>query len=471
MRKPDAHNTLADVRARLALLVVLTLAGLAVPAAAQPGRQVTRSEWQQRLAEVDQNYEQVLKAHSNLYAQGPVVELVTMGVGGLIWERHGHIALCIHDNDPREDDCYNYGIGDFRHPLSMVSGFFRGANSFWVGIQKRDDMFATYLFADRTIWIQPLPLTQEQVAAVRAKLDDDVKEENKHYSYDHFWDNCTTRVRDVIDGATGGAFKNMQGTTDGRTFRELAREGFHGLGSSWLPLLTTDIAMGRVTDQVPTFYERMFLPDYLREAVATKPEWKIAPIAVYQRKGPLAVKELEKKLADGGLTPEQEQQYKARLDDLHSESSGRFGFALLVLLLTAPAWATRLWGRFQRTGMAVALAPILLLGTIFWFLAIISPLPYVRWNETCLFLMPFDALLLFLPQPRRQLYARGRVAMLGLCALLMLINVLKAPLWPVWLWALVPNAVVGFWPRRLEAEKIAAPTEGAGEIVKTAKKR
>jgi hypothetical protein len=90
----------------------------------------------------------------------------------------------------------------------------------------------------------------------------------------------------------------------------------------------------------------------------------------------------------------------------------------------------------------------------------------VRWNETCLLLMPFDVLLLFGPQLRRQLYGRGRVAMLGLVALLMLVGVVKAPLWPAWLWVLVPNAVVGFLPRKQVVEKIAAPTEGAGEVKK-----
>ena len=49
-----------------------------------------------------------------------------MGVGSLIWERHGHIALCVRYQDPRQNACYNYGIGDFHHPIGMATGFFRG---------------------------------------------------------------------------------------------------------------------------------------------------------------------------------------------------------------------------------------------------------------------------------------------------------------------------------------------------------
>ena len=389
----------------------------------------------------------------------PRISLVTMGVGGLIWERHGHIALCISYENPRDDVCFNYGIGDFHHPVKMGWGFFRANDSFWVGKQYPREMLSIYRNADRTIWIQPLPLTKAQKEKVLAKLEFDVLEENKHYSYDHLWDNCTTRVRDIIDDATDHAFKKMPNKADGRSYRELAREGFFGLPKSWLPLLITDLAMGRVSDKIPTYWDRMFLPDYMREAVIDL--WGIQPMVLYQRQGPFAVKEIEKVLGDGQATAAQQAELKSRLNDLHSESSGRLGFALLVLLLTAPAWATRLLGRFQRTGLALAVIPAAFLGTVFWALAIISPLPYVRWNETCLCLMPFDLLLLFLSGERKKKYARGRVIMLALVAALLLVDVLKAPIWPAWLWALVPNLVV--WLMPLSRKKAEASVETKAE--------
>jgi hypothetical protein len=100
-----------------------------------------------------------------------------------------------------------------------------------------------------------------------------------------------------------------------------------------------------------------------------------------------------------------------------------------------------------------------LFGTIFWFLAVISPLPYVRWNETCLILMPLDVLLLALPEPKRRLYARGRVVMLGLVAVLMLVDVVRAPLFSIWLWPMIPAAVVGFWPRPVAKADVKPATE------------
>ncbi len=389
-------------------------------AEAQPGPvRSASSTGKPSLREVMASFREVVKGQAK-----PAVVLVTMGIGSLPWERHGHIALCIHYDNVQDDTCYNYGIGDFQKPLGMAWGFFRGTKSFWVGPQQPDELLWVYHHADRTIWIQPIPLTPEQTMHVINKLEHDILEDNKHYAYDHFWDNCTTRVRDVLDNATGGALKSMQEPVPDRTIRDLARDGFYGLSVAGdehgrIPLLITDIAMGRVTDRVPTYWERMFLPDYLREAAHKR--WNVEPIVIYQRQGP---------------PPRRE------------GPSGRLGLFLLVLLLTAPAWITRLWGRFQRTGLAIAVIPPAFLGLVFWSLAVISPLPYVRWNETSLILVPLDILLLVLPLARRRLYARGRVIMLGLVAVLMAFDVLKAPLWSILLWPLIPAAVVGFWPAR-----------------------
>ncbi len=344
----------------------------------------------------------------------PVIVLVTMGVGSLIWERHGHIALCVDYGDTRGTQCYNYGIGDFQHPVGMGWGFFRGTGSFWVGKSPAAQMLSIYTYTDRTIWVQPLPLTPEQKKQVIDKLEFDILEHNRYYAYDHFWDNCTTRVRNVLDDVTGGKLSAMMDPTDDRTYRDLAREGFYGMR---LPLVITDLAMGRETDRVPTYYERMFLPQYLREAVTKL--WGVQPIAIYERHGD---------------------------PPLHDGPSGRVWFALLIVLLTSPAWITRLIGRLPRAGLALSILPYVLLGTVLTFLAIISPLPYVRWNETCLVLFPFDVLALVLPAAKRRRYAQGRLVMLGAIAVLWLVGILKQPLLAPLLWPAIPLAVLGLWP-------------------------
>jgi hypothetical protein len=409
--------------------VLLVVAGVASSAGAGPRQDEVERKVRKSYAELRQ------LAHDSGQSY-PVVELITMGVGSLIWERHGHIAICI-DNGGADVDCYNYGIADFRHPLEMTAGFFRGTHSFWVGKMDPLEMLWTYVYADRTIWAQVLPLDAAQKKEVGDKLEYDIQDANRYYAYDHFWDNCTTRVRDILDHATGGALSTMKVESDGLTYRDLARRGFFGMR---VPLIITDIAMGRVTDRVPTYYEKMFLPEYLREAVQKK--WGVTPVAIYTREGPPPP------------------------DD---SPSGRFLFALLLIVMTAPAWATKLWGRFEKTGLAIALVPQVILGTVFWFLAIVSPLPYVRWNESCLVLIPIDLAMLFLSPRHRRQYARGRVIMLGLLLLLMIVGVLHQPIWPELIWPLVPAAVVGFWPERPAAA--TAPSEDTTKSEKRPRKK
>ena len=133
-------------------------------------------------------------------------------------------------------------------------------------------------------------------------------------------------------------------------------------------------------------------------------------------------------------------------------------FALVIIALTAPAWLTRLWRRFQRTGLALAIIPYVFLGSVLTFLAVVSPLPYVRWNESCLVFFPIDLAVLFLGAERRVKYARGRVVMLGLILALHIVGVFHQPLVALLLWPLIPLAMIGFWP---DATPAPRPTAGA----------
>ncbi len=346
----------------------------------------------------------------------PTVELITMGVGALIWEKHGHVALCLRYPDPRRDHCYNYGTAEFQRPLKMGWGFFRGTKSFWVSIEQRARMLRRYEEMDRTIYSQMLPLEEDARKRLVAALQQDLEPNHRYYAYDHFFDNCSTRIRDLIDeGLDGTLSKNATKPLD-VTFRDLARAGFV---ETPLALLITDVAMGRSTDRRPTEYEAMFLPDYLREAVHKY--GGVEPVVLYQRQGPPLPAE---------------------------DANGRGWLALALLVLTAPVVLTKLWGRYERAGLAVALIPQVLLGLVFWGLAIISPLAYVRFNETLWILLPLDLLLLLLPAAKRALYARLRLAQLGVVVILMVAGTFTQPLWPLLLWPLVPAAAVAFWPRR-----------------------
>ena len=319
----------------------------------------------------------------------------------------------------------------------MASGFFRGANSFWVGKMMPNEMLAIYRYTDRTIWVQPLPLTAEQKRQVIAKLEYDILDDHKYYAYDHFGDNCTTRIRDILDHATGGALSSMQEPSDGRTFRDLARDGVlrrghRGARTAARPPDHRYRRWAASTDRVPTL---------LRAAYSCP----VFPRGGAKTLGHPADSDLRATRVSG-CRPERRTAAKGCVErgaPYVDGPSGRVLFALFILLATATAWATKLWGRFQHRARDRDRAPNLL-GLVMWFLAIISPLPYVHVNETCLVLFPFDLLVLLpiLSPERKSLYARGRVAMLGLVTALHLVGLLHQPLIAPILWPLIPLLVV-----------------------------
>lgn len=365
----------------------------------------------------------------------PEVELVTMGIGSLIWERHGHVAICVTrhglvdsiDHPEPEDGCFNYGIAGFGDPAGMAWGFLRGTRSFWVGKDRTDDVLR-YEDSDRTVWVQRLPLTAAQTTQLVAKLESDITEDHRFYAYDHFEDNCTTRIRNIIDDATDHALSAMTEPTGDRTFRDYARDGFAGMT---VPLIATDLIAGRSTDRVPTYYERMFLPQYLRLAVEKR--WGAKPQLLYERQEC-------RSNPDPSCTERGIPEVRA--------SSGRLPFAIAILVLTAPVWLARWAGKLQRTGLAIAVLPYVLLGTALSALAIISPLPYFRFTELPFVWLPIDLAVVFLSPAKQQRYAKARLVMLAAIAVLRLVHVLKQPLLIPLLWPAIPLAVLALWPAR-----------------------
>jgi hypothetical protein len=353
----------------------------------------------------------------------PVVELYTMGRGGFLVEKFGHAALCLRYRGWRDRDvCYNYGVTDFTRPISLGWGFLRGRANFWVSTIDPGAMLAYYRR-------QVLPLSQEQALLVEAKLAHDELPENRHYTYHHFYDNCTTRVRDIVDRATGGALSKGSDKIVGPSFREYGRRGF--AEQTWL-LVVSDFILGRAGDVQPTLWEAMFLPRILRAEVEKR--LGLHPQPIYSRRG--------RPFSDGG-------------------SSGRGWIVLFAVLLALPATITIGLRRQQRVGIGFSMVPLGLLGLAIWGLAIISSLAELRYNEALLVFIPLDLALPFVSVQRRLRYARARVGGLVAVAGLLEVGVFKQPLWLPMLMVLPPLLVIAF----LDRVPAAARARGSlGEI-------
>lgn len=363
----------------------------------------------------------------------PTIELYTMGVGDEAVEKFGHAALCVRWPEGRRGLCYNYGATDFTRPIALGWGFLRGESVFWVATQRPELMLRLYEARDRSVWRQVLPLSGEQARTLAAALARDALPENREYQYHHFYDNCSTRVRDLIDEATGGALSRGADAPLGASYRDAARRGFADMP---LLLWASDLVLGRRGDRRPTLYGAMFLPEVLRAEVATR--LGAEPELVYERRGP--------------PYPE-------------SAPWARPLLMGIALLLAAPAWLTWALGRRERLGLALSLVPVVLLGAIVWLVAIVSPLAEARENQVLAVLFPGDLALLWLSARWRRGYARVRIALIAALSLASAIGLLAQPLWAVAPLALLPLVPAALGRRR---DRGASRTTAASEAERPA---
>lgn len=357
----------------------------------------------------------------------PRIELYTMGQGDDLFERFGHAALCVvHDRAPSRSRCYNYGTTDFGSPPEELGwDFLRGRARFWVSIWPLERMLASYEADDRTIWRQRLALSPEQVQRVVDRLAHDAREQNRYYLYHHFYDNCSTRLRDVLVDATGGALLSRAERPFDRTFRALGREG---LAEAPAALVVGDLLVGRDADRTPSVREAMFLPDVLRREVER--ELGAAPELVYARQG-----------REFSRTPPK-------------NAPWQLGLALVVAL---PAATSRLLGRAERVLLAASGILLGLLGCIVWTVAAVSAVPELRANEALAVFWPTDLALGFVPLAWRRRYAKLRLAVLLATSALSAAQVLRQPLV---LWVVVAALPMFFalWSQDARARSTTAAT-------------
>ena len=192
------------------------------------------------------------------------VTLMTFGLGEEVFERFGHNALWIHDGGNGTDVAYNWGLFSFRQP-HFLQRFLTGDTKYWMGGEDARVMIAQYQALGRPITLQRLNLTAAQKIALRDFLHWNEQEENKYYRYDYFRDNCSTRLRDALDHALGGALRTATDTiVTPFTFR---RESVR-LTDGDRPIQTgIDIALGRPADVPLTLWESFFIPMRLRDAI------------------------------------------------------------------------------------------------------------------------------------------------------------------------------------------------------------
>jgi hypothetical protein len=191
------------------------------------------------------------------------VYLLTCAPGSESYSIYGHTALRIAFRGTSFDRVYNWGIFDFSTP-NFVYRFAKGRLDYMLGTYSYGNFLQEYLAEGRAVWSQKVNLTTAEKERLFALINENLKPENVKYRYDFFYDNCATRVRDIIAAsATDSVIYPEKKKL--KTFRQLINPYQEVL--PWLDL-GADMLLGLQADRKATPADEMFLPIYLKENMA-----------------------------------------------------------------------------------------------------------------------------------------------------------------------------------------------------------
>ncbi len=188
------------------------------------------------------------------------ISVLTCGPGEDLYSAFGHSAFRVQDAPQGIDVVYNYGTFDFDAP-NFYSNFARGKMLYSLSISKFTDFLYTYQYENRWVREQILDLDSTQEKDLYNFLLNNSKPENRDYRYDFLFDNCSTKIPDVLKIVLGSNLEFREGHLKTQaTFRELIQQNLHP--NTWSSF-GIDLALGSVIDRQATVREHMFLPIYV----------------------------------------------------------------------------------------------------------------------------------------------------------------------------------------------------------------
>lgn len=191
-----------------------------------------------------------------------IISVLTCGpYQGELYSAFGHSAFRIFDPVRNINVVCNYGTFDYSQPYFYLN-FAMGNNRYRLSVEEYQGFENRYIYENRFIHEQILNLTMAQKQKLFDYLQWNALPENATYQYDYFYDNCSTKIRDVLIAALGDAVKfDESHITTNYSIRELT--DFYIKEQQPWGDLGIDICLGLPMDKTAAPLEYMFLPDYV----------------------------------------------------------------------------------------------------------------------------------------------------------------------------------------------------------------
>jgi hypothetical protein len=192
------------------------------------------------------------------------ISLLTASPGQELYSVFGHSALRVNDPLYGIDEVYNYGTFDFDTPNFYIK-FFQGKLLYKLSVTSFRQFLWEYDYEGREVVEQRLNLTHNEKEGIYDFLQINRLPENAYYHYDFFYDNCATRIRDLIDQQLATDWGDDPHAWASRSFRDMLQPY---VGKKPWAAFGIDIVLGLPADKTATPWDYMFLPDEMYVAFA-----------------------------------------------------------------------------------------------------------------------------------------------------------------------------------------------------------
>ncbi|PIB36353.1 hypothetical protein BFP72_13595 [Reichenbachiella sp. 5M10] len=181
-----------------------------------------------------------------------------------LYSAFGHSALRVRDDLNGLDIVFNYGIFDFDQP-NFYLNFTKGKLLYKLGTAHYSRFLRYYMSINRTITEQTLNLNPTEKQEIFNFLTENAKPENADYYYNYCYNNCATKIRDVIEQSLDGRITfNYNYSNDSLSYRGLMDKYLHQ--QPWGDL-GIDFCLGSEIDQLADGPAYMYMPEYLEIAL------------------------------------------------------------------------------------------------------------------------------------------------------------------------------------------------------------
>ena len=325
--------------------------------------------------------------------------LITMHPGTAIYSIYGHSALRVTDPAYDTDLLFNYGTFDF--DWTFVFRFTYGLLDYKLSVSSfPQELYRYSTFLNRTVIEQKLLLSEHQKRELYGLLEENWKPENRTYRYDFLFDNCSTRLRDLLQQTLQDSLSFASYAGNDASFRQLI-----DTYQDQSPVLDLgiDIALGQRMDRQATPHEEMFLPMPLLDALdAATVQWQGDQVPLVKEKQVL---------------------FEASASGAPTKTVRSFPLLLWFIAAAGIAYSfvayKRGWDSFWLDKSLFILSGIAGLVILFLWFVSLHTVTNLNWN--LLWAWPTHLFVLFMLK-KRPAWLRGYVILMGLGLLIALLS-------------------------------------------------